>query len=62
MLAYVNLNYSIAGSLEYEQELNSLLLNYVQTRAPFVAKALSRSHDRCSPSQVLPGIQRPRRL
>ena len=39
MLAYVNHNYEhLAGSLEYEQELNSLLLNYVQTREPFVAK------------------------
>lgn len=39
MLAYINNNFEfLEGSLEYEQELNSLLLNYVQVRERFVTK------------------------
>lgn len=39
MLDYINHHYEfLEGRLEYEQELNTLLLNYVQARERFVAK------------------------
>ena len=39
MLSYVNDNYEyLEGSLEYEQELNSMLLSFVQDRQRFVQK------------------------